>query len=102
MTSVGEVMAIGRTFEEAIQKASRMVSGGVSEGLDGGLPAGMQLSDLDELLRVPTDKRLWAVQFAFENGYSIEEVHRLSRIDCWFLSKLKRIAVMKAETLRCR
>jgi hypothetical protein len=56
MTSVGEVMSIGRTFEEAIQKAVRMVSGGVLEGLDGiaSMPEG---HELDELLRVPTDKR---------------------------------------------
>ena len=98
MTSVGEVMAIGRTFEEAIQKATRMVSGGVLEGLDGKVPSG---SDIDELLRVPTDKRLWAVQYALEIGYSVDEVHRLSRIDRWFLYKLKRIATMKAETMRC-
>lgn len=73
MTSVGEVMAIGRTFEEAIQKAVRMVSGGGLEGLDGiaSLPDG---AGLDELLRVPTDRRLFAVQTALERGYTIDEV----------------------------
>ena len=103
MTSVGEVMAIGRNFEEAIQKATRMVSGGVLEGLDGALPSSFATGDmdLDDLIRVPTDKRLWAIQHALERGYSIDEVHRLSRIDRWFLSKLKRIALMKAETTRC-
>lgn len=102
MTSVGEVMAIGRNFEEAIQKATRMVSGGVNEGLDGGLPSNDNSNlSLDDLIRIPTDKRLWALQYAFENGYSVDEVHRLSRIDRWFLSKLKRIAMMKADTSRC-
>ena len=101
MTSVGEVMAIGRCFEEAIQKATRMVSGGALEGLDGGLPNGNTDNELSELLRVPTDKRLWAVQYAMENGYSLEEIHRWSKIDRWFLSKLKRIASLKAETLHC-
>jgi len=95
MTSVGEVMAIGRTFEEAMQKAVRMVSGGKLEGLDGEVPDDC---NLDELLRVPTDRRLWAVQAALERGYTIEEVSRLSRIDRWFLSKLKNIANLKAET----
>lgn len=98
MISVGEVMAIGRTFEEAIQKATRMVSGGVLEGLDGKVPVD---ADIDELCRVPTDRRLWAIQYALETGRSVEEIHRLSKIDIWFLSKLKRIAVMKAEAMRC-
>lgn len=95
MTSVGEVMAIGRTFEEAIQKAVRMVTGGVSEGLEGELASG---SDLDTMLAVPTDKRLYAVQYALEHGYTIDEVSRISKIDRWFLSRLKIIADMKAET----
>ena len=100
MTSVGEVMAIGRSFEEAIQKAVRMVSGGVLEGLDGGLPCGTDYT-LDWMLRVPTDKRLWAIQHAMEIGYSVEEVHRLSKIDRWFLAKLKHIASLKTDAQRC-
>jgi carbamoyl-phosphate synthase/aspartate carbamoyltransferase len=99
MTSVGEVMAIGRNFEEAIQKAVRMISGGALEGLEGDLP--VEGAELDELLRIPTDMRLYAVQTALERGYSIDEVSRLTRIDRWFISKLKRIAVMKAELSRC-
>lgn len=95
MTSVGEVMAIGRTFEEAIQKAIRMVSGGNLEGLDGAIPDD---ADLNELLRVPTDRRIWAVQAALERGMSIDEINRLSRIDRWFLSRLRNIANLKAET----
>lgn len=96
MTSVGEVMAIGKTFEEAIQKAVRMVSGGVSEGLEGSIE---DPQTLEEMLRVPTDKRLYAVQYALEHGYSIEQVSQISKIDRWFISRLKLIADMKAETI---
>ena len=96
MTSVGEVMAIGKTFEEAIQKAVRMVSGSGKEGLEGMLdPA----SDLNDMLKKPTDKRLFAVQYALEQGYTIEEVNRISNIDRWFLSRLKIIAEMKVEAM---
>jgi hypothetical protein len=99
MTSVGEVMAIGRCFEEAIQKAVRMVSGGQLEGLDGN--SSVKDETIEELLSRPNDKRLWAVQEALEKGMSIDEVHRLTKIDCWFLSKLKRIAMMKADACQC-
>ena len=71
MTSVGEVMAIGRTFEEAVQKGVRMVSGGNADGLEGKLA---EDADLEYLLRVPTDQRLWAVQKALELNYSVDEV----------------------------
>ena len=105
MTSVGEVMAIGRNFEEAIQKAVRMVSGGNVDGLDGNgggkVSADIGKAELDELLRVPTDIRLFAVQTALERGYTVEEISRLSRIDRWFLSRLRNISQMKAETTRC-
>lgn len=94
MTSVGEVMAIGRSFEEAIQKAIRMVSGGQLSGLEGNVAEG---KDIEDLLRIPNDKRIWAIQRALEIGYSVEAIHRLTRIDPWFLSKLKRISVMKVE-----
>ena len=97
MTSVGEVMAIGRNFEEAIQKACRMVSGGNVDGLDGDSFASVDKQTLDDLLHIPTDRRLYAVQAALERGYSIEEISNLSRIDRWFLSKLKNISLMKAE-----
>ena len=97
MTSVGEVMAIGRTFEDAIQKAVRMVSGGLADGLEGSIDEG---ADLDYLLRVPTDKRLAAVQFALEKGYTVDEINRLSRIDKWFLSRLKIISALKADAMR--
>ena len=94
-------MAIGRNFEEAIQKAARMVSGGASEGLDGDSLMDIDVKELEELLRVPTDKRLYAVQAALERGYSIDEINRLSHIDRWFLSKLRNIAHLKAEASRC-
>lgn len=86
MTSVGEVMAIGRNFEEAIQKAVRMISGGVLEGLDGvdKLPDGQEL---DELIRVPTDRRLFAVQTALERGYTIDEVR-------WQVKHLSRLLII--------
>lgn len=98
MTSVGEVMAIGRTFEEAIQKAVRMVSGGRLDGLEG--PDDLLSSDwpeLQELCRVPTHRRLYAVQAALEQGHTVEELTRTSRIDKWFLTKLKNIAELKAS-----
>lgn len=94
MICVWLMLMLGRTFEEAIQKAVRMVTGGVSEGLEGDLAPG---SDLEAMLAIPTDKRLYAVQYALERGYSIDEISRISKIDRWFLSRLKIIADMKAE-----
>jgi carbamoylphosphate synthase large subunit/anthranilate/para-aminobenzoate synthase component II len=97
MLSVGEVMAIGRTFEETIQKACRMVNPSL-DGLDGedsGLVDESTL-DLETQLRTPTDTRLFAVQLAFERGWEVDRVHSLTKIDKWFLSKLKNIAAMRA------
>jgi len=95
MLSVGEVMAIGRTFEEVIQKACRMVNPSLA-GLDG---EDSNIVDdngsLEEKLRVPTDERLFAVQLALERGWSIEKIHSLTKIDPWFLSKLSNIAKMR-------
>lgn len=101
MASVGEVMAIGRSFEEAAQKVVRMVSGGQLAGLDGGLPSG-STETLEQLLARPNDKPLWAVQLALEMGMSLNQVHSLTRIDRWFLSKLAHIAAMKADACRAR
>lgn len=105
MTSVGEVMAIGRNFEEAIQKAVRMVSGGRIDGIDGATVNGPKFqpdaAQLEELLRVPTDRRLGAIQLALERGYTINQINQLSKIDKWFLSKLKNIAGFKEEASRC-
>ena len=97
MLSVGEVMAIGRTFEETIQKACRMVNPAL-DGLDGedsGLVDESAL-DLESQLTTPTDTRLFAVQLAFERGWDVDRVHSLTKIDKWFLNKLRNIATMRA------
>jgi carbamoyl-phosphate synthase large subunit len=97
MLSVGEVMAIGRTFEETIQKACRMVNPSL-DGLDGedsGLVDESTL-DLEKQLKTPTDTRLFAVQLAFERGWDVDHVHSLTKIDKWFLNKLRNIATMRA------
>lgn len=101
MTSVGEVMAIGRTFEEAIQKAVRMISGGNLEGLDGGgssMPEAK--AELDELIRIPTDRRLFAVQTALERGYTIDEVRAF--IHSFLSLKASQLSIGTYPTLRYR
>ena len=97
MLSVGEVMAIGRTFEEVIQKACRMVNPSLDglEGEDAQLIPDESAISLDEQLKTPTDTRLFAVQTAFERGYSVEDVYQLTKIDRWFLNKLKNVAEMR-------
>lgn len=88
MKSVGEIMAIGRTFEEAIQKGLRMINIGMH-----GFAANKSLAvdNLDELLKNPTDKRIFAIEEAFKRGYSVDQIHDLTKIDCWFLQKLQYI-----------
>lgn len=88
MKSVGEVMAIGRTFEEAIQKGLRMIGQGM-HGFVGNKE--LPLDDVDEALRSPTDKRIFAIEKAFAAGYDVERIHELTKIDRWFLEKLKKI-----------
>lgn len=96
MLSVGEVMSIGRTFEEVIQKACRMVNPAL-DGLDGEDSALVDDDiDLEQHLKIPTDTRLFAVQLALEKGWTVDKVHDLTKIDKWFLSKLKNIAMMRA------
>ena len=105
MKSVGEVMAIGRSFEEALQKAVRMVRPG-SRGLEGEHEAEYDASlvsenltpdeRLSKRLKVPTDQRLFAVQAAFEQGIGLDKVHELTRIDRWFLTKMRRIARLRS------
>jgi len=92
MKSVGEVMAIGRTFEEAIQKGLRMVGQGMH-----GLVANPQLSNpnLEKSLSHPTDQRIFAVAEALEKGWTIEKIHQLTAIDVWFLEKLANIIAFK-------
>ena len=95
MKSVGEVMSIGRTFEEAIQKGLRMVGQG-KHGFVGNKPVKV---DIDEELEHPTDKRVYAIAEAFEKGYTIEQIYERTRIDRWFLQRLHRIHLFK-EVLR--
>ena len=101
MLSVGEVMAIGRTFEDVMQKACRMVNPALNglSGQDSGLVLDESKQSLEEQLRIPTDTRLFAVQAALEKGWSVDKVHSLTKIDRWFLSKLKNIATMRQACL---
>ena len=97
MLSVGEVMAIGRSFEEVIQKACRMVNPALAglEGRDSNLLPNENVTSLEEQMRKATDTRLFAVQAALEDGWTIDKVHDVTKIDKWFLSKLKNIAEMR-------
>ncbi len=88
MKSVGEVMAIGRTFEEAIQKGLRMVGQG-THGFVGNTD--IEFDDIDQALSAPTDMRIYSIASAFEAGYSVDRIHDLTKIDNWFLVKLKSI-----------
>ena len=90
MKSVGEVMSIGRSFEEAIQKGLRMIGQG-AHGFVGNKE--LKVEDIDEALREPTDKRIFVVSKAMNAGYSIDQIHSLTRIDRWFLEKLERIVL---------
>ncbi len=98
MKSVGEVMAIGRTFEEAIQKGLRMIGQGM-HGFVGNKE--LTIADIDAGLKAPTDKRICVIEKAFFAGYSIDEIHRLTKIDKWFLQKLLHIYNINKE-LRAR
>ena len=88
MKSVGEVMAIGRTFEEAIQKGLRMIGQGMHGFTEN---KELEIPDIDKALREPTDKRIFVISKAFRAGYTIDQVHQLTKIDKWFLSKLMNI-----------
>jgi len=92
MKSVGEVMAIGRNFEEAIQKGLRMIGQGM-HGFVGNVHS--KFEDVDKELANPTDMRIFAVAQAFEKGYSVNQIHDLTAIDKWFLSKLENISKLK-------
>ena len=94
MKSVGEVMAIGRTFEEVIQKRLRMIGQGM-HGFVGNRP--MKFDDLDNALSTPTDKRIFAIARAFEEGYTVERIHDLTKIDKWFLYRLHNIITTSHE-----
>lgn len=88
MKSVGEVMAIGRTFEEAIQKGLRMIGQGMHGFVEN---KELEIPDIDGALHAPTDKRIFVIEKAFDQGYSVGQIHDLTKIDCWFLEKLKNI-----------
>ena len=90
MKSVGEVMAIGRTFEEAMQKGLRMIGQGM-HGFVGNNTKEIPTDELDKALKAPTDTRVFAISQALHAGYTIEQIHVLTKIDCWFLDKLQSI-----------
>ena len=88
MKSVGEVMAIGRNFEEAIQKGLRMIG----QGMHGFVEIKeLEIPDIDAALREPTDKRVFVISKAMHKGYTVDQIHELTKIDKWFLEKLKHI-----------
>ncbi|MCK9344298.1 MAG: carbamoyl-phosphate synthase large subunit, partial [Massilibacteroides sp.] len=88
MKSVGEVMAIGRNFEEAIQKGLRMIGQGMHGYVEN---KELEIPDIDAALQEPTDKRVFVISKAMHRGYTIDQIHDLTKIDKWFLHKLKHI-----------
>lgn len=85
MKSVGEVMAIGRTFEEAIQKGLRMIGQGMHGFVEN---KELVIEDIDKALHEPTDRRIFVISKAFRAGYTVDQIHELTKIDRWFLQKL--------------
>ncbi len=96
MKSVGEIMSIGRTFEEMIQKGLRMIGQGM-HGFVGNDHT--RFDDLDDALQNPTDLRIFAIAQALEEGYTIERIEELTKIDVWFLKRLKRIVDLKHQLM---
>ena len=88
MKSVGEVMAIGRNFEEAIQKGLRMIGQGMHGFVEN---KELRIDNIDAALREPTDKRIFVISKAMHKGYNVDQIHQLTKIDRWFLYKLKHI-----------
>ena len=88
MKSVGEVMSIGRNFEEAIQKGLRMIGQGMHGFVEN---KELEIEDIDAALREPTDKRVFIISKAMHKGYTVDQIHELTKIDKWFLEKLKHI-----------
>ena len=99
MKSVGEVMSIGRTFEEAFQKGLRMIQQGM-HGFVGNKE--LQTDNLDKDLSDPTDRRVFFLSQAFDKGYSVERIHSLTKIDCWFLQKLQHIMNLSKDLKACK
>ena len=94
MKSVGEVMAIGRNFEEAIQKGLRMIGQGMHGFVDN---KELAIADIDAALREPTDKRVFVLSKALQHGYTVDQIHELTKIDKWFLQKLQHIVDINEE-----
>ena len=94
MKSVGEVMAIGRTFEEAIQKGLRMIGQGMHGFVEN---KELVIDDIDKALREPTDKRIFVISKAMRAGYTVDQIHDLTKIDKWFLDKLQNIMQTSKE-----
>ena len=99
MKSVGEVMAIGRNFEEAIQKGLRMIGQGMHGFVEN---KELEIDNIDEALREPTDKRVFIISKAMHKGYSINQIHDLTKIDKWFLYKLKHIIDIDETLKACK
>ena len=93
MKSVGEIMSIGRTFEEAIQKGMRMIG----QGLHGFVCNNVHVPDIEQELVNPTDRRLPAIEQAFAQGYTVDKLHELTKIDKWFLCRLANIHNIKEQ-----
>ena len=98
MKSVGEVMAIGRTFEEAIQKGLRMIGQGMHGFIEN---KELIIEDIDKALKEPTDKRIFIIAKAMAQGYTIDQIHDLTKIDKWFLQKLKNICDIDNRLHQC-
>jgi len=99
MKSVGEVMAIGRNFEEAIQKGLRMIGQGMHGFVEN---KELEIPDIDEALREPTDKRVFVISKAMHKGYTVDQIHDLTKIDKWFLYKLKHIIEIDEQLKKCK
>ena len=99
MKSVGEVMAIGRTFEEAIQKGLRMIGQGMHGFVEN---KEIEIADIDSALKAPTDKRIFIIAKALCQGYTIDQIHDLTKIDKWFLQKLNNIRQTDNELHACK
>ena len=98
MKSVGEVMAIGRTFEEAVQKGLRMIGQGM-HGFVGNKE--LKIDDIEASLKAPTDKRIFVIEKAFFAGYTVDQIHELTKIDRWFLDKQLNIYRTNAALKKC-
>ena len=98
MKSVGEVMAIGRNFEEAIQKGLRMIGQGLHGFVEN---KELEIKDIEAALREPTDKRIFVISKAMHKGYTVDQIHELTKIDHWFLYKLKHIIDVDEQLKNC-